>query len=61
VATLSAWIRHLFTMIQNPVMTARQLQMSAIRRWPFWGPVLSTGFVPALLLIGMVLGLSFWI
>ena len=41
-------------------MTSRQLQTSATRRQPFWGPALNTGFVPPVLAIGALLGGFFW-
>ena len=49
-----------FTTTQELAMTSRQFQTFAIRRQPFWGQALSTGFVPPLLLIGVVLGGFFW-
>ncbi|ADC62618.1 hypothetical protein Alvin_1686 [Allochromatium vinosum DSM 180] len=37
-------------------MTSIRLQPSAIQRWAHWGQALMTGFVPPLLVIGLVLG-----
>lgn len=41
-------------------MTSIRLQPSAIQRWAHWGQALMTGFVPPLLVIGLVLGGFFW-